>query len=375
MLKGQPLSTSKIDKSIDKMSLQRSSESYEANKSAYNSLKSLPDELKTPKAELFTLDKNNQLASYFSPEFDTIDKKDDTLNMETRNELMNKGYNLIRKLGEGSFSKVILVKKKINKPNAQEIFYEQVSYCALKIFKKDKIIKKQNVLNEYNILKQLKHKNIMEVGNLLELPNNNEILFEMEAGNTDLFSIVFESNNTLSTSEIKNIYKQCISAVDHLHINNFVHRDIKLENFVIKSEQNNNSKTVKLTDFGFSRKFDKDDTDCLISLKERCGSDEYFPPEFIVPIHESYNSKKADIWAMGIILFALVYGSLPFDYDYENPSSRKSMYFQIASNMFTFPSKTSSEFRPLIKEILKSDPKKRPDSTKISNDPAINSKL
>lgn len=111
--------------------------------------------------------------------------------------------------------------------------------------------------------------------------------------------------HSLNDIEAKNYFQQMLSALDFCHSKNIAHRDLKLENLLLFWENQ-----LKLGDFGFSRYFDIHSADTTFS-QTFCGSNAYISPEILH--QQPYNPMLADIWACGVILFAMVYGHLPFD--------------------------------------------------------------
>lgn len=111
--------------------------------------------------------------------------------------------------------------------------------------------------------------------------------------------------HVLNECEASNYFHQLISALDFCHSKFIAHRDLKLENLLIFWENR-----LKIGDFGFSRYFNMNDPSTTFS-KTFCGSDAYISPEIL---HQKpYNPLLTDIWACGVILFAMVFGRLPFE--------------------------------------------------------------
>jgi len=145
--------------------------------------------------------------------------------------------------------------------------------------------------------------------------------------------VVDQPDGCLQEKEARKYFIQLLSALEYLHGQNIVHRDIKLENLLLDDEFN-----LKVCDFGFSEQLDKNQDD----LEERdCGGTLlYCPPEVIQPgFGHNGDSKgkwsigtEADIWSSGVSLFAMTTGELPFDDDYQ-PRLKQ----QILSGKFTFP--------------------------------------
>lgn len=109
----------------------------------------------------------------------------------------------------------------------------------------------------------------------------------------------------LSDGEAKNYFQQLVCALDFCHSKCIAHRDLKLENLLLFSDNR-----LKVGDFGFSRYFDLNDPTTTFSLTF-CGSNAYVSPEIMNQL--PYNPLLADIWACGVILFTMVFGNLPFE--------------------------------------------------------------
>jgi len=113
----------------------------------------------------------------------------------------------------------------------------------------------------------------------------------------------------LSENECLMIFKQLISGMNYLHNSNIIHRDLKLDNIII----NTTNKTIKIIDYGFG---------CITSWDKKltffCGTPSYMPPEIIqkkeyIGIANNLNlGFYADIWSLGILLYALLNGCFPF---------------------------------------------------------------
>lgn len=118
----------------------------------------------------------------------------------------------------------------------------------------------------------------------------------------DLLTYI-KNNGTLSEALALKFIKQLAETVDFLHSQKFIaHRDIKLANILLSSKNN----TIKLADFGLSNFYDKNNQ----VLKTSCGSPCYSAPEILRGV--KYYPIAADIWSLGIVLFAMIEGCLPF---------------------------------------------------------------
>ncbi|KAJ3000638.1 hypothetical protein HDV02_004323 [Globomyces sp. JEL0801] len=147
--------------------------------------------------------------------------------------------------------------------------------------------------------------------------------------------------------------------VGFLHNNGIVHRDLKLENLLLDKNRN-----VIITDFGFANRFSKETNDMLSTS---CGSPCYAAPELVV--NDTYVGESADIWSLGVILYAMLCGYLPFDDDPTNAESDNinQLYKYILETQLEFPAHVSPVAKSLINRILVTDPEKRADMKEIKS--------
>ena len=204
-------------------------------------------------------------------------------------------YEYIKYLGNGTFGVVRLYQDKLTK--------EKV---AIKIINKEKIINKQieNIIKrELNIIQNIHHINIIDTKQILNDSENIYIIMEYcEKG--ELFDLIvdkifFEEN------EAAYYFYQLINGIEYLHRKDIVHRDLKPENLLLT--KNN---ILKIIDFDLSNYYDKNNP-----LSTSCDSLGYAPPEVLYG--KNYDGIKVDIWNSGIILFAMLFGFLPFDNENE----------------------------------------------------------
>lgn len=197
-------------------------------------------------------------------------------------------------IGCGEFAKVTKV---ISKKDG-------LSY-AIKEFSKgkdqskiEKEIKIHSIMNHQNIIKL--HSIINEDDNL-QCGKKMMMILELADGG-ELFDYV-EKKGTLPSNEIRCLMRELFSALSYLHNKcNISHRDIKLENILLTQEGH-----LKLTDFGFAS---VNDVPCVTA----CGSPCYAAPELVLNT-KNYCSKTADLWSCGVVMFAMSFGYLPFEWD------------------------------------------------------------
>ncbi|KAJ5068269.1 protein kinase [Anaeramoeba ignava] len=242
-------------------------------------------------------------------------------------------YELIRTIGQGSFGKVKL---------AKHIFTNEK--VAIKIISKKTLIldpaARIRFKREIKILKLIDHPFIIKLLEVIEDKNYFYIITEFAEGG-ELFDYIV-AHKRVKEPIARRFFRQMIEGVEYCHRLNIVHRDLKPENLLLDSRLN-----IKIIDFGLSN-FTR--TDFL--LKTPCGSPSYSAPELIQG--KLYNGEKIDIWSLGIILFALIVGRLPF-YD----QNIRILSKKITSGNFQIPSDLSSEVIDLIQNIIQINPEKR----------------
>ncbi|XP_006833915.1 PREDICTED: serine/threonine-protein kinase SIK3 isoform X2 [Chrysochloris asiatica] len=146
----------------------------------------------------------------------------------------------------------------------------------------------------------------------------------------------------MAEKEARRKFKQIVTAVYFCHCRNIVHRDLKAENLLLDANLN-----IKIADFGFSNLFTPGQL-----LKTWCGSPPYAAPELFEG--KEYDGPKVDIWSLGVVLYVLVCGALPFD-----GSTLQNLRARVLSGKFRIPFFMSTECEHLIRHMLVLDPSKR----------------
>ena len=155
------------------------------------------------------------------------------------------------------------------------------------------------VKRELSIITNFNHPNVVQVLDIVEDKVNYYIIMEYcEKG--ELFNYIVEKQR-LSEKESAFFFYQLVNGVHHIHKQNFVHRDLKPENLLLTDNM-----ILKIIDFGLSAKFDGSQF-----LSTKCGSPSYAAPEIIQG--QKYDGFKTDVWCIGIILYAMLAGFLPFE--------------------------------------------------------------
>ncbi|XGW28304.1 hypothetical protein V3C99_008249 [Haemonchus contortus] len=248
-------------------------------------------------------------------------------------------FEITKKLGSGTYGKVSLA--------FDHKFDREV---AVKLIKKSAIENKADLVRirrEIRIMSALHHPNIIQIFEVFE--NREKIILVMEyASGGELYDYVSRFGS-LPESEARRIFRQITSAVLYCHKHQVAHRDLKLENILL--DQDNNA---KIADFGLSNYFG---TKSLLTTF--CGSPLYASPEIINGT--PYKGPEVDCWSLGILLYTLVYGSMPFD-----GRDFNRMVRQIKRGAYYEPD-TPSTASMLIRNMLRVNPERRADIFEIAS--------
>ena len=198
----------------------------------------------------------------------------------------------------------------------------------------------EKVQREINILHLCTHPHIIRLYEVLDTPTDIFLVNEYVSGG-ELFDYIV-SKGRLSADEARNFFHQIISGVEYCHFQKIVHRDLKPENLLLDASLN-----IKIADFGLSNLMRDGDF-----LRTSCGSPNYAAPEVISG--HLYAGPEVDVWSCGVILYALLCGSLPFD-----DESIPNLFKKIKSGMYSLPTHLSQLAKNLIPRMLEVDPMKR----------------
>ncbi|XP_075416271.1 maternal embryonic leucine zipper kinase isoform X2 [Tenrec ecaudatus] len=251
--------------------------------------------------------------------------------MKDYDELL-KYYELYETIGTGGFAKVKL---------ACHILTGEM--VAVKIMDKRALGSDlPRVKTEIDALKNLRHQHICQLYHVLETANKIFMVLEYCPGG-ELFDYII-SQDRLSEQEARVVFRQILSSVAYVHSQGYAHRDLKPENLLFDEYRN-----LKLIDFGLCArpKGNKDD-----HLQTCCGSLAYAAPELIQG--KSYLGSEADVWSMGILLYVLLCGFLPFD-----DENVMGLYKKIMRGKYEVPKWLSPNSIALLQQMLQVDPKKR----------------
>ncbi|CAB0029630.1 unnamed protein product [Trichogramma brassicae] len=175
------------------------------------------------------------------------------------------------------------------------------SMVAIKIIDKTRLSEENlaKIFREVSIMKRLNHKHVIKLYQVMETEKMIYLVTEYAEGG-EIFDYLVK-NGRLKENEARRIFCQIVQAVLYLHKNGFVHRDIKAENLLLDKKGN-----MKIADFGFSNEYQPG-----VALRTWCGSPPYAAPEIFNGTE--YDGPMTDIWSLGVVLYVLVCGALPFD--------------------------------------------------------------
>ena len=254
-----------------------------------------------------------------------------------------KFYKYGRLLGKGAFGKVNLCLHTLTG-----------RLVAIKSINKEKIKnerQKKKIKLETTIMETLsKSKNIVKIFETYETKKHICIVMEYICAG-DLLTYI-KKRSKLTEPVAKFIFKQIILGIKHIHDNSIIHRDIKLDNILLDLDNN-----IKICDFGVSRKINKDDV-----MFEQCGTPAYIAPEIL--INKGYQGFGVDIWSAGVVLYAMLSGTVPF-----KGNNLKELHNLIISGDYKEIKGISIEAEDLLKNILEVDPNKRFKIEEILNHP------
>ncbi|CAI2725379.1 unnamed protein product [Schistosoma spindalis] len=251
-------------------------------------------------------------------------------------------YVIERTIGKGIFSSVKLAKHTITG-----------IFVAIKIVDKSRLSPEnlKKIYRESDILKELHHSNIVKLYQVMETQRLLCMVMEY-VSNGELFDYI-ATNGRFSEVDARIKFLDVLSAVDYTHSCGIVHRDLKAENILLDSEMN-----IKLADFSFGTHFNSPNH----LLTTWCGSPPYAAPEIF--LGEPYIGVKADIWSLGVILYVMVCGALPFD-----AQSLPHLKNQVLSASFRVPYWLSMACEQVIRSMLSKEPSDRPTTKRISQFP------
>ncbi|KAM7156343.1 MAP/microtubule affinity-regulating kinase 3 isoform 9-T9 [Molossus nigricans] len=211
----------------------------------------------------------------------------------------------------------------------------------------------QKLFREVRIMKILNHPNIVKLFEVIETDKTLYLIMEYASGG-EVFDYLV-AHGRMKEKEARAKFRQIVSAVQYCHQKRIVHRDLKAENLLLDADMN-----IKIADFGFSNEFTVGS-----KLDTFCGSPPYAAPELFQG--KKYDGPEVDVWSLGVILYTLVSGSLPFD-----GQNLKELRERVLRGKYRIPFYMSTDCENLLKRFLVLNPVKRGTLEQIMKDRWIN---
>lgn len=240
-------------------------------------------------------------------------------------------YHVGRTIGKGNFAVVKLAEHVTAKYKVAIKMIDKIQLDDVNLSK---------VQREVRIMKSINHLNMIRLYEVMETERYLYLVMEY-ASKGEIFDLLIKQGR-LNEKEARIMFRQIISAVEYLHQKRIVHRDLKAENLLL--DENNH---MKLIDFGFSNNFELG-----AKLKTWCGSPPYAAPEMFEG--KEYYGPATDIWSMGVVLYVLVCGAMPFD-----ARTLHDLKQTVLAGKFRIPYFMSEDCESLLRHMLVVDPNKR----------------
>ncbi|XP_059984548.1 serine/threonine-protein kinase MARK2-like [Lagenorhynchus albirostris] len=253
-------------------------------------------------------------------------------------------YEILHTIGEGTFAKVKLARHTLTG-----------TQVAVKVIKKRRqsLSTFQEHFREVRNLKALNHPNIVKLLGVIDTEETLFLVMEYLSGG-DMFSYLV-NHGRMTEAEARGPFQQLVSALQHCHERGIVHRDLKPPNILFDSNMN-----LKLTDFGFSNKFD--DTAKLDTI---CGTLPYAAPELL--LGQSYSGPALDVWSLGVVLYTMVTACRPFV-----GKDAHELRKRILQGQYPIPPYLSLEIRGLLQKMIALNPSDRGTLPDLMRHPWVN---
>ena len=247
-------------------------------------------------------------------------------------------YEIQHDLGKGKFG---VVKLGIHKKTGAKVAIKCIKKKAMKL--KELELQKR----EIEVLKLCQHPNIIRLLDVFENPEVIYIVLEYLEGG-DLFVYLDKRDFKITEDQARSIAHQIALALQYLHSYGIAHRDIKLENIMMVD--NSEVPQVKLADFGLSKMIGPNET-----TNDPFGTLSYVAPEVLL---QKQYGKNVDIWSLGVIVYVLLSGMLPFDSNDQRETARQTIYDPVPFDHIIW-NYVSTEAKDLIAKLLIKDRFKR----------------
>ncbi|KAL6876428.1 hypothetical protein ACP4OV_013000 [Aristida adscensionis] len=248
-------------------------------------------------------------------------------------------YELGDLLGKGSFAKVYRAR---HAASGEEV--------AIKVMDKDHLKRhgaEQMVMSEIAVMRRVRHPNVVRIHEVMASKARVFIVMEhVGGGSLHGYLARCGGGRGIGEAAARRVFQQLVSALDYCHSLGVYHRDIKPENILVDANGD-----IKVADFGLSALAETRRSEALL-LQTVCGTPMYIAPEVLR--RRGYDGAKADIWACGVVLFALAAGRLPYEH-----KDTFVLYSMICRCDYRCPPWFSTSLVRLIRRLLCPDPTRR----------------
>jgi serine/threonine protein kinase len=245
-------------------------------------------------------------------------------------------YQLGKPIGQGAYAMVY-----------QCVHKATMKKYAIKIYQKAKLndsMKRKAVQREIMALKKIDHPHIIRMLDLIETSKQICIVTDYISGSSLHHYVKHQCpNRQVKEETCRRFFKQIAEAFEYLHSRGVAHRDLKLDNVLIEEKTN----MIKIIDFGFA-------AFCQDGQKQKifCGTPSYMAPELVR--RAEYDGRQVDMWALGVLLYAMLAGSFPF-----RGQSEKELYAKIQRCNVQYPPRISREAEQVIGQLLEVETRRR----------------
>ena len=253
------------------------------------------------------------------------------------------GYEIAEEIGRGAYSTIYRAVK------------GEISY-ALKVVSRKFLVEHGDVASferEVTVFSKMDHPNIIKFYEMLS--DEALIYIVMEYCSQGNLSDLVARSHALGEVNARPIVTQICLALSHVHALGIAHRDLKLENILVA-----NDGVVKLADFGFCKELSQGQL-----MHTQCGSPIYAAPEIIC--NKEYDGRKADMWSLGVCVYTLVLGCLPW----RDTKNLLNLFYDIQTSRYHVPNTLSALFRNLIHALMHPLPEMRLNSQHVLNHPWV----
>ncbi|EXK42113.1 CAMKK/CAMKK-META protein kinase [Fusarium oxysporum f. sp. lycopersici 4287] len=215
------------------------------------------------------------------------------------------------------------------------------------------------IREEIAIMKKLNHPNLVQLYEVLDDPEEDSIYMVLEMCRKGVVMKVGldEHANPYPEENCRYWFRDLILAIEYLHAQGVIHRDIKPDNLLLSDDD-----VLKVVDFGVSEMFEKSEN---MRTAKSAGSPAFLPPE-LCGKHGDVSGTAADIWSMGVSLYCLKYGRIPFNRD-----GVLDMYDAIRTDEPSIPEDENPDFADLMQKLLNKDPEQRITMDKLREHPWV----